>query len=1339
MGTGYSGTVGGATSVYTDTVVFVVDQSAFNATGGLGGLTVNGVLSWCTSPTSNGLTAATVNIAVSGSTIIASGTSIATSGSGYPTSATFNLLVAGGTGGIINVTTSSSGVMTFNSVVAGGTGYSAGTNNLSVMTSNGYYLSMNANIIGIGSFLITGSASTTTTSVIANTTTSAPITATATSLSVSSASGFPAAPFQIMVDGDSTTSCAETMTVTNVSGSTLTLSARPRGTAHASGVSVVPLSASFTVSSASGFSAGSQIVVDKEPMLVTSVSGSTFVALRNSIPCNNGYPTVQSQHISGSPVVLSYPQNCLAQVYMNPSVYFDGSKGLTVNVYCWEPNHPTVLLIGPPANAKVIAPSSALNGAIDSSVTSVVVTSTTGFPATPFNILVEPNTLNSELMTVTSVTRSALSVTRSSSPYAHTNNAQVLLCTTLNTSMAIGATTLIVNTNIFPSTVPFNLIIEPQTSNQEVITVTSFISGTVFAINPCQLAHTSGVAIILQGITNGFPAKVTCANHGLLGVGEDIVLVDLGGMTYLNQIHTACGALVDINNFYLNAYDPSPQMGFDTTYLPAYTGGGYVCLFQANAIGDSALYVDMDVSNEWPWNLASGGLCYASNPRVCVVNISRAADVDGLGLGPTSQINTITSLTSGANPVINLQYPLNRAKQAGSYVIVLNRNVRFTSSGAYAGNGIFQNFVFASSMLVIKAEVSGLGAVAAGTGIGSTSSVLYSNLTGAVSGPAIIGGAYFGNNYVTYALYGYLQIYGNAITAGNSYAFGPVSSSLYGNTICVGCTYVFNTSNASQLYGNSICAGCTAVLNGASNVQIYGSAMLIGNAACGTSSPYCQIFGSVICSGGVIHNGSLYCQFFGSVICTGNQYIYNSNSHYGQVYGSVICTGNQSVATSSQYLQTYGSVIYSGNQYVGTSTYAYFYGTTFANNFYACNSSSAANSPPPSCFINCTFNNNYCCFNQVSVECNNCSFNGSVYSDFYNSFAVLYNCITPSIVATNYDTYVLAYNCQSTSAGTPVLGADRLWLPTVGQTTFEPTVVPRSISDNYGGDFIYPARRMTLGLLYPTNASEYLSYVPAVMMPYTFWLDAGAHTFSIEMVKNELGYKPYCELVPGDRYISVETGDALTSFIMTDTVPSAYNTGKQTAVLSYTVTTPGYYTLRFVANGPVGNVWFSWNHNSSIAISAYTYNPIQNVNSVIQNASSIIFFTMANAPSTPTISLAVNGGSFNSIANSIATVAAPVYSLTLTTAQTSTLGTLVIKIINNGLTYYISSTVVAGNVGQIASGTVSLVNSSYSDFNSTSSDLSGNNNDYNNMWLVFTSGNNKFIPRVITTYEGSVP
>lgn len=55
--------------------------------------------------------------------------------------------------------------------------------------------------------------------------------------------------------------------------------------------------------------------------------------------------------------------------------------------------------------------------------------------------------------------------------------------------------------------------------------------------------------------------------------------------------------------------------------------------------------------------------------------------------------------------------------------------------------------------------------------------------------------------------------------------------------------------------------------------------------------------------------------------------------------------------------------------------------------------------------------------------------------------------------------------------------------------------------------------------------------------------------------------------------------------------------------------------------------------------------------------------------------------------------------------------------------------------GAVARGTVNTVTDS-GDFTLTSSDLSSNDFDYDNMWLVMLDNNNRFVPRLIGIYTG---
>ena len=146
---------------------------------------------------------------------------------------------------------------------------------------------------------------------------------------------------------------------------------------------------------------------------------------------------------------------------------------------------------------------------------------------------------------------------------------------------------------------------------------------------------------------------------------------------------------------------------------------------------------------------------------------------------------------------------------------------------------------------------------------------------------------------------------------------------------------------------------------------------------------------------------------------------------------------------------------------------------------------------------------------------------------------------------------------------------------------------------------------------------------------------------------------------------------------------------------------------------------------------------------MIQNAGGYVYFNMLSDPNTPTVQISKNGGSIWTTATySISTITSATntvngtYSLQLSTSETNTTGLLAIQITNNGISYYVTTTVLVGTVGMVAQGTVNVVTSN-SNFTVTSSDLSSNDSDYVGMWLMFTSGNNKFIPRIIGSYTGA--
>lgn len=80
-------------------------------------------------------------------------------------------------------------------------------------------------------------------------------------------------------------------------------------------------------------------------------------------------------------------------------------------------------------NYSSVAVLASLTAGISNSATSCTVNTTSGFPATPFTIAIDPGQANQELCDVTNVTGLTLTITRAvdgSSAQAHSNNAQVM-------------------------------------------------------------------------------------------------------------------------------------------------------------------------------------------------------------------------------------------------------------------------------------------------------------------------------------------------------------------------------------------------------------------------------------------------------------------------------------------------------------------------------------------------------------------------------------------------------------------------------------------------------------------------------------------------------------------------------------------------------------------------------------------------------------------------------------------------------------------------------------------------------------------------------------------------
>lgn len=95
------------------------------------------------------------------------------------------------------------------------------------------------------------------------------------------------------------------------------------------------------------------------------------------------------------------------------------------------------------------------------------------------------------------------------------------------------------------------------------------------------LSFDGGDAVTLLGVSKASICVITATAHGLLD-GSQIRIIDVVGMTELNDNVYSVGAIVDVNSFQLR--DASDSLNIDSTGFTAYTSGGEA-LWVENAFG----------------------------------------------------------------------------------------------------------------------------------------------------------------------------------------------------------------------------------------------------------------------------------------------------------------------------------------------------------------------------------------------------------------------------------------------------------------------------------------------------------------------------------------------------------------------------------------------------------------------------------------------------------------------------------------------------------------------------------------------------------------------------------
>lgn len=169
----------------------------------------------------------------------------------------------------------------------------------------------------------------------------------------------------------------------------------------------------------------------------------------------------------------------------------------------------------------------------------------------------------------------------------------------------------------------------------------------------------------ITGISKAATCTVTCVGHGYSG-GDTIYLVNVGGMVELNNLRVKVKTVLGADSFTIRAYDA--DVVIDSTAFTTYTSGGYACPETAEAVGQTQLEVDQNVSADAEWT--------RSGATVNIDNVNRSN---------SSETRTISSAVSGS---VTVSAGLTAAKHSSSLVILTSRNVMVQSSATNIPNGV---------------------------------------------------------------------------------------------------------------------------------------------------------------------------------------------------------------------------------------------------------------------------------------------------------------------------------------------------------------------------------------------------------------------------------------------------------------------------------------------------------------------------------------------------------------------------------------------------------------------------------------------------------------------------
>lgn len=247
----------------------------------------------------------------------------------------------------------------------------------------------------------------------------------------------------------------------------------------------------------------------------------------------------------------------------------------------------------------------------------------------------------------------------------------------------------------------------------------------------------------------------------------------------------------------------------------------YTNLYQAEAAGQTVLETDADLTLD-----AVKWTDYPGTIQVNIDNINKAKD---------SEKRTLSSLTTGAlgTRAITVSAGLTGSKLAGSYVILLTRNVRiigFTTTAVTGGNsGVFQcefdcsSCTTASSVLISTASTSALGHRFSGVAHSvGTDGRFFGCSGGAMSG--IITGMNTGNSSGIGSVFSGL-ISGCTSASSNGTKYGNLYTTAF---IATGCTNGINLDHRSRVFGTVKNCG-TGIVTSSIGLELRGATLSNNN------------------------------------------------------------------------------------------------------------------------------------------------------------------------------------------------------------------------------------------------------------------------------------------------------------------------------------------------------------------------------------------------------------------------------------------------------------------------------------------------------------------------------